>query len=61
VRVFVENRDGIREVPLREARTLTPGGRFALSEPTVRYMKAALAIIEIDINRTSSAPAGGTD
>lgn len=61
VRVFVENREGIREVPLKEARILAPGGRFALSEPTVRYLKAALAIIEIDLNRTSGAPAGGSD
>ncbi|MGH9869434.1 MAG: tetratricopeptide repeat protein [Candidatus Polarisedimenticolia bacterium] len=58
VRVFVESPSGMRELPLDEARRLKAGGGEGLGEPTVRYLKAALAIIEIDLTRIPGAPAG---
>jgi hypothetical protein len=60
VRVFLENAGGIHEIPLATARGLHPGGAIELSEPTVRYLKAALAIIEIDLTRGEETGAGGT-
>jgi hypothetical protein len=56
VRVFLENAGGIREIPLETARGLNPDGLPGMGEATVRYLKAALAIIEIDLTRTD-----GTD
>jgi hypothetical protein len=58
VRVFVETPSSMKELPLQEARGLAPGGAHGIGDPTVRYLKAALAIIEIDLNRTPGAPAG---
>jgi hypothetical protein len=54
VRVFLENPGGIRELPLETARGLNPGGALDVSEATVRYLKAALAIIEIDLTRSDA-------
>jgi len=53
IRVFVETRSGTREIPLAEARRMVEGTASAqgLSDATVRYLKAALAIIEIDLSR----------
>jgi len=58
VRVFVETLSGMKELPLNEARGLKAGGSEGIGDPTVRYLKAALAIIEIDLTRISGAPAG---
>ncbi len=56
VKIFLETRAGQRAVGLAEARELSPGGRQAgLSEASVRYLKAALAIIEIDLTRSAGA------
>jgi len=58
IKIFVESRSGTREIGLSEARRLPSGGAGgpagtpgALRESTVRYLKAALAIIEIDLAR----------
>ncbi|HKY32066.1 MAG TPA: tetratricopeptide repeat protein [Candidatus Polarisedimenticolia bacterium] len=56
VRVFVEAGGTMREIPLQEARGLVAGATgegSPLSEATVRYLKAALAIIEIDLTRAA--------
>ncbi|HET9480786.1 MAG TPA: outer membrane protein assembly factor BamD [Candidatus Polarisedimenticolia bacterium] len=63
IRVFVELRSGVREIPLAEARRLQPAGpgrpapatSGGLSDGTLRYLKAALAIIEIDLTREDGA------
>lgn len=59
IRIFVETRSGVREIALDNARILSSAGDPArtagLSDATVRYLKAALAIIEIDLNRSSEA------
>ena len=56
IRIFVESRSGVREVGLKEARSLSSGGASGsssgLTDTSVRYLKAALAIIEIDLNRS---------
>jgi len=57
IRIFVENGSSLREIGLSDARRLSPqgaAGASGLSEATVRYLKAALAIIEIDLNRSTS-------
>ena len=53
VRVFVETGAGIREIPLEEARA--PSANLGLSDGTTRYIRAALAIIEIDLRQTTEA------
>lgn len=59
VKVFAEARGGIREVRMSEVKHLSaagPGaGPGALGEATLRYLKAALAIIEIDLTRASGS------
>lgn len=59
IRMFVETRSGVREIGLEEARRLPSGGpATGLSEGTIRYLKASLAIIEIDLERAAGS---GTD
>ncbi|HET6372895.1 MAG TPA: tetratricopeptide repeat protein [Candidatus Polarisedimenticolia bacterium] len=56
VRIFVETPTGVRQLDLGEARHLAPdGARAGLNEASSRYLKAALAIIELDLARE---PAG---
>jgi len=58
IRVYVEGRGGIDDVPLEEARGFTTRNNpMGLSVGTINYLKAALAIIEIDLTRPAlSAP-----
>src|SRR5262249_7978288 len=64
IRIFVETRTGQREIKLNEARSYSPGGTegqtAGLSDASVRYLKAALAIIEIDLNRNTGPVASQT-
>ncbi len=58
VKVFIETRTGVRELSLTEARgPASSGQRAGLSDATVRYLKAALAIIELDLARAAGAGA----
>jgi len=52
IRVYVEGKSGISEIPLEEARAFTARNNpLGLSAGTINYLKAALAIIEIDLTR----------
>ena len=54
VKIFTETREGLRELSLEEARRIpSAAARLGLTEGTVRYLKAALAIIEIDLSGTA--------
>lgn len=64
IRIFAETHSGqkdpsMKEIALNDARAMQPAGApgqtGGLSEATARYLKAALAIIEIDLNRSMSA------
>lgn len=59
VKVFAESRGSSREMRLDEVRRLAPGpgAGTTLSDATVRYLKAALAIIEIDLGRAGASQA----
>ncbi len=54
IKIFVDDGSSVRELSLDQARQM-PGasGPQGLSEATVRYLKAALAIIEIDLTRST--------
>ncbi|HEY3174349.1 MAG TPA: tetratricopeptide repeat protein [Candidatus Polarisedimenticolia bacterium] len=62
VKVFTESRGGVRELTMGEVRRLSASATGAaadsgaLSDATLRYLKAALAIIEIDLTRASASP-----
>jgi hypothetical protein len=52
IRVYVEGKNGISDVPLDEARGFTTRNNpLALSARTINYLRAALAVIEIDLTR----------
>jgi hypothetical protein len=52
IRVYVEGKTGIVDVALEEARSFTTRNNpLGLSTGTINYLKAALAIIEIDLTR----------
>lgn len=59
IRIFTEIRGNVRQIGLAQARSLSPAapasGAGPLSEATVRYLKAALAILEIDLSRKTGA------
>lgn len=52
IRIYVEGKNGINDVPLADARSFTSRHNpLGLSSGTINYLKAALAIIEIDLTR----------
>lgn len=52
IRIYVEGKNGIADVPLADARSFTTRNNpLGLSSGTINYLKAALAIIEIDLTR----------
>ncbi len=52
IHVYVEGKSGIADVPLEDARSFTTRDNpLGLSAGTINYLKAALAIIEIDLTR----------
>ncbi len=52
IKVYVDTAGGSRELSLAEARGLTStGGRQGISDASSRYLRAALAIIEIHLSR----------
>jgi len=54
IKIFFDDGATVSELSLAEARSISAsGGPHGLSEPTVRYLKAALAIIEIDLTRST--------
>ena len=58
IRIFVETGSKVEELGLATARKLSQGAAEktgGLSDATVRYLKAALAIIEIDLGRSAGA------
>jgi len=58
VRIFLESRGSVRSMRIAEVRALPNGlAKLGLTEATSRYLKAALAIIEIDLTRTAGAAA----
>jgi len=56
IKIFVDDGSTVRELTLEQARHPSDSsGPAGLSEATVRYLRAALAIIEIDLTRTTGA------
>ena len=52
IRIYLDTAGGSRELSLSEARGLTAsGGRMGISDASSRYLRAALAIIEIHLGR----------
>jgi hypothetical protein len=55
IRIYLDTAGGSRELSLSEARGLTAsGGRMGVSDASSRYLRAALAIIEIHLSRPRS-------
>lgn len=58
VRIFLENNGSVRSMRIADVRALPSGmTRAGMTEPTSRYLKAALAIIEIDLTRAAESAA----
>jgi hypothetical protein len=55
VKVFVQSGANLREVRTGDVKRMTAAGPVALSDASLRYLKAALAIIEIDLARASTS------